>query len=171
MQTAILSIGTNLGNKVQNLITAIELLNVRAGKLLRKGAVYETESWGFKSDQVFLNQLVSLHTDLSPEELLSTILDIEKEMGRYRINQVEYVSRIIDIDILFYEEDIINQKNLSIPHPHIGDRRFILIPLAALFPHFRHPVNKLTASQMLKKCNDTSDVRLLIPVENQSSQP
>ncbi len=162
MQTVILSIGTNLGNKVLNLKKALKEINSRAGNIILTGVIYETEPWGFHSEHVFLNQLIHLQTNHSPVSLLSTILDIEKSMGRARgSNGSKYVSRVIDIDILFYGNKVIRKTNLIIPHPLIEERRFILVPLVEIFPDLLHPVNQMTPQQMLDLCPDKSIVKKL----------
>ena len=159
MQKVIFSMGTNLGNKVQNLYTAAAELSNKFGLPDKSGSIYETEPWGFKSDHTFLNQLVSIHTTLSPDSLLNIILDIERSMGRKRNIDSGYVSRIIDIDILFYGDEIIRKDNLIIPHPLIQERRFILIPLIELVPSLIHPVYHITPKQMLERCQDKTIVR------------
>jgi 2-amino-4-hydroxy-6-hydroxymethyldihydropteridine diphosphokinase len=154
---AFLGIGSNLGNRRENLIIAIRRIEEVTGNALCLSSVYETEPWGFSSDTSFLNMVAGIETSLSPVALLSAILEIEISMGRIRGNK-QYSSRIIDIDILIFGDLVIDEKHLHIPHSHLHERRFVLVPLCEIAPGFIHPVFNKTISSLLESCSDHSSV-------------
>ena len=136
MHTVYLSLGTNLGDKKHNLVSAIKEIERRVGPVRAQSAFLTTEPWGFESENTFLNAAVRVETELSPNALLRITQQIEREMGRTRKSSVDpqqstviYHDRIIDIDILLYDDLHINTKKLTIPHPHMYERDFVLIPL------------------------------------------
>lgn len=143
-----LGLGTNIGNKRKNLITAASLLAERAGDILTLSRFYESEPWGFKSENMFLNAALKLQTDFAPLTLLSAIQQIEIEMGRTEKSKGEYHDRIIDIDILLYERLIMQNPNLIIPHPLMTERKFVMEPLAEIAPTFMHPILNLTIAEL-----------------------
>jgi 2-amino-4-hydroxy-6-hydroxymethyldihydropteridine diphosphokinase len=151
-----LLIGGNLGNRVENLDKAVLLLNQRAGKVTEKSGIYQTAPWGLAEQAPFLNQALMLQTDSDAGKLLDTILGIELEMGRTR--KEKNGPRIIDIDIMFYGNEMIDHPNLKVPHPHMQERRFALVPLNDLCPEFIHPVLHKTIKRLLDECPDTLDV-------------
>jgi len=157
MKTVFLGIGTNLGEREENLRQAITLIGDHIGIITRVSSVYETEPWGFKSETTFLNIVVMAETKLTPSGLLGRILMIEAMMGRLREGK-GYKSRVIDIDILFFGNRIFENKVLTIPHPKIQDRRFVLIPLSEIAADLEHPVFKKSIQELLKKCKDKSEV-------------
>jgi len=157
METAFLSLGSNMGDRVKNLDTCMLKISDTAGKLKAVSGLYETEPWGFEAETSFLNIAVQIETGLSPRVLLDTFLEIEKSMGRVRSGR-GYFSRIIDIDILLYGDILINDHNLIIPHPHLHDRRFVLVPLADIAPEVVHPGLRKTITELLGKCSDNSMV-------------
>lgn len=158
MKTVYLGIGTNLGEREENLRQAITLIGEHIGDITRVSSVYETEPWGFKSETTFLNLVVIAETELTPSGLLGRILMIEAMMGRLR-EGVGYKSRVIDIDILFFGSRIFENKALTIPHPKIQDRKFVLIPLAEIAGDLIHPVFKKNIQELLKECKDKSEVK------------
>lgn len=155
MNKGVISIGTNLGDKLQNLKEASFRIQSLGCNILKQSSVYETEPWGFYPGSNFLNQVIELETNMMPGDLLDQLLKIEKEMGRER-SMNGYESRIIDLDILFYGNKVILEGNLVIPHPLIQDRRFILIPLNEILPNFQHPVIHKSISELLDSCRDNS---------------
>lgn len=137
---AYIALGTNLGNKRRNLILAGALLAERGGDVKAMSGFYETEPWGFESDNTFLNAALLLETPLSPLDLLHLTQGIEKEMGRSSKSDGEYHDRIIDIDILLYGGEVIDVSGLAVPHPLMHKRGFVLRPLAEIAPYAVHPI-------------------------------
>ena len=130
MHTIYLSLGTNLGSREDNLERALRLLQEQVGALLRCSSVHETTPWGFESSHMFLNLCVCMATSLSPLQLLATTKQIERQLGRTRKSaHGHYVDRLIDIDILLYDDAHVNESDLIIPHPHMYERDFVMLPL------------------------------------------
>ncbi|MBX3163404.1 MAG: 2-amino-4-hydroxy-6-hydroxymethyldihydropteridine diphosphokinase [Bacteroidetes bacterium] len=154
MNLVFLGLGGNTGNRLENLKRAVNALQKSCGRVLKQSSVYETEAWGFVSHKNYLNQVVSLETALSPQQLLKEILNIESELGRTR-SENRYSDRSLDIDILLFNGEIISAENLEIPHPRLHERRFVLVPLNDVAPTVMHPVLKKTLSELLKNCQDT----------------
>ncbi len=152
---AVILLGTNLGQKKKNLITATEFLNTD-NELLAFSKVYETSAWGLTEQDSFLNQVLILKTNLLPFELLKFCQNIENKMGRVR--KQKWGERIIDIDILYYNQQIIDTENLQIPHPFLHERRFTLVPLAEIIPLFIHPGLHKTQKELLQICTDLGEV-------------
>ena len=133
---AYLGIGTNLGNRTNNMHSAIGLINERAGHVLACSSFIETEPWGFNSDNIFLNAVIEIETSHSPHELLRITQEIERTMGRtHKSVNGFYSDRVIDIDILFYGSLTVNDEDLTIPHPLIWQRPFVYKPLLEIAPH------------------------------------
>jgi 2-amino-4-hydroxy-6-hydroxymethyldihydropteridine diphosphokinase len=158
MKRVFLGIGTNLGDRENNLKKAVEKIEEFIGRINASSSVYETEPWGFRSENDFLNMAVEVETELKPSGLLGRLLMIESLLGRLREGK-EYASRIIDIDILFYGDNIIETKALTVPHPRIPERKFVLVPLCEIAPDLVHPVIKKSIQTLLKKCPDKNKVR------------
>ncbi len=159
MPDVYLILGGNLGDRNGNLQKASRLISGNIGKIANKSSVYETEPWGFEHRLNFLNQVVKSDTSLKPGEVLEEIIKIEKLCGRKRQSKV-YEARIIDIDILFYNSEVIKSDRLIIPHPKIQERMFVLAPMAELQPDFIHPELKASVSYLKDKCRDTRWVRI-----------
>lgn len=138
-------------------------ITLSIGKISAESSLYESEPWGFHADKCFLNQVVKAETDMQPAEILDEILFIEKKLGRIRNNSETYQSRTIDIDILFYNDQIIAEKDLIIPHPRIQERMFTLLPLSELDQSFVHPASRKTISQLIRECHDPGSVYLYNP--------
>lgn len=161
MNKAYLLIGGNKGDRLKILQQAVRAIDSRAGKVLEESPVYETAAWGKTDQDAFLNQALLIDTPYSPETLLEKILQIETEMGRVR--QEKYGPRTIDIDILLYNDRHLETAALTIPHPELANRRFALIPLAALAPQLKHPVLHDSIQSLLKHCKDELEVTLYRP--------
>ena len=157
MNDAYLLTGGNIGNRLVSLQQACMKIEKQAGIVLQKSAVYETAAWGVTDQNLFLNQVLLVSTSLPPEELLHTLLNIEQELGRKRI--VKMGPRIIDIDILFYNNEIISTSVLTVPHPQIANRRFVLTPLNEIAPGFVHPGLQKTITELLEICPDNLEVK------------
>jgi len=158
MKSVFLGIGTNIGNREENLKQAITLTGEHIGNVIMVSSVYETEPWGFTSETSFLNMVAKVETGLTPSGLLGRILMIEAMMGRLREGS-GYKSRIIDIDILFFGSRIFGNKVLTIPHPKIQERRFVLVPLSEIAGDMIHPVFNKSIQELLKECKDQSEVK------------
>jgi 2-amino-4-hydroxy-6-hydroxymethyldihydropteridine diphosphokinase len=158
LKKAYISIGSNLGNRLQNLQNALFHLDAQVGKITSISKVYESESWGFEAAD-FFNACVSLETYLTPEEVLLKILSIEKMLGRERFLEEGYESRTIDIDIIYYGNEVVQTDRLTVPHPKLQDRKFVLMPLAEIAPQFYHPILKKDTRNLLQECRDKGHVR------------
>jgi 2-amino-4-hydroxy-6-hydroxymethyldihydropteridine diphosphokinase len=158
MKKVYLGLGSNLGKRENYLAEAYAMIEKHIGQIVKSSSVYETEPWGFNSDDPFLNTVIESETKLSPSGVLKTILKIERLLGRIRGDE-QYSSRAIDIDILFYEDLIIDEVSLKIPHPHLHKRMFVLVPLYEIAPQLIHPVFNKTIASMLESCEDRSKVR------------
>ena len=152
MNVAYLLTGGNTGNRLQYLKTAVEAINKQCGRIVKKSPVYETAAWGLQDQNSFLNQGIELSTKLSAYELLDCLLQIEENIGRIR--REKYGSRIIDIDILLFNDDVVDTRSLQIPHPELPNRRFALKCLCDIARNKIHPVSKKTIARMLKECTD-----------------
>ncbi|MDR1847279.1 MAG: 2-amino-4-hydroxy-6-hydroxymethyldihydropteridine diphosphokinase [Bacteroidales bacterium] len=144
----ILGIGSNLGERKQNIIAACDLLERKLGKILAKSSIIETKPWGFESNDLFLNAVIVIETDKTPLEALEICFQIERNLGRVRSNATTYQSRTIDLDILFCDDVIMSSNRLTIPHPLIIYRDFVLTPLKEIVPNFVHPVLKRKISDL-----------------------
>lgn len=144
MALVYLGLGTNIGNKRKNMVTAAALLAERAGDVLSLSSFYETEPWGFASENTFLNAALELETTYSPLELLHLTQQIEREMGRTQKSNGAYHDRIIDIDILLYGNEVVHHEDLVVPHPLMQQRLFVMQPLAEIAPSLVHPVLQKT---------------------------
>jgi len=160
MTEVYLSTGGNIGNRLNYLSKAKKEIQKRCGHILQQSSIYETGAWGMENQKSFLNQVLKIETMLEPEQILKSILQIEEELGRKR--QLKYGPRTIDIDILFFNDEVINLQGLKIPHPQMQNRRFVLVPLNEIAPDKIHPVFKKNVSQLLAECADPLTVNKLI---------
>lgn len=149
----LLLLGSNIGDRQLALQRAEKEISFQAGKIVHRSSVYETAPWGFESSDLFLNQVVEINTVMQAPELLICLQNIETSMGRVRDHQ-GYRSRIIDLDILFYKDLILDGQDLVLPHPRLHLRRFVLKPLNEIAPGLIHPVFKKSIQQLLKECKD-----------------
>lgn len=161
MKKAFLSLGTNMGDRKKSLARAIRYINVSIGHIIDLSGIYETEPWGFNAEENFLNIVIEVISDLEPLEMMKKSLEIEDKLGRIRSNSNGYASRVIDIDILFYHDIVLSEPLLTLPHPHLHNRRFVLEPLSEIAPDFIHPILRLTVAELLAKCTDTCSVQQL----------
>ncbi len=157
---SLILIGSNQGQRELIISQSIKMLAERCGEVLLVSSLYETEPWGFIAEQNFLNQVVALDTEMNPYDLLRELLMIEKELGRKRHDVEGYESRPIDLDILYYDDIIISDEDLILPHPRLHKRRFALMPLCDIAADFIHPVFKRSNRELLNECEDTSEVKL-----------
>jgi 2-amino-4-hydroxy-6-hydroxymethyldihydropteridine diphosphokinase len=155
------SIGSNLGDRAENLERAIESLSEIGVQVLRCSSIYETEPVDFLAQPWFLNCVVEGETSHMPRQLLEELQAIERKLGSKKL--VPRGPRIIDLDILFYETAVIREAGMEIPHPRLAERRFVLVPLAELAPEIRHPVLRKTAAELLAATQDGSAVRIWQP--------
>jgi 2-amino-4-hydroxy-6-hydroxymethyldihydropteridine diphosphokinase len=154
---ACFSLGSNLGDRVKYLDSARMLMAERMGKVESVSGIYESPSWGYASDHSYYNCCVVIRTGLSPLALIDLALEVEREMGRNREGG-NYADRIIDIDLLLYGDKVMVHPRLRLPHPRMGERRFVLVPLAEIAPDLVHPGSGLSIARMLERCQDPSEV-------------
>lgn len=148
-----LLLGGNIGNRELLLSRAISLIGQKIGPVIKTSALYETAAWGKQEQAAFLNQAVMATTSLSASATLMKIQEIERDLGRARIEK--WGSRTIDIDIIFFNHEHIDQPGLSVPHPHMQDRNFVLVPLAEIAPTYIHPLLQSDVATLQKQCRDT----------------
>ncbi len=159
MNVAFLSLGGNLGNRMENMNQAIKTISIECGKIVRMSKVYETEPWGKSSQNRYLNRVIKINTELSAKALLDTLLSIEKRGGRKR-DKDQYADRTIDIDILFFNDSVIQLPALQVPHPRAHLRKFILVPLHEIEKGLIHPIFKKDIKTLLSNCEDKLEVHL-----------
>lgn len=153
MKKLILSLGSNLGDREKFLKDAMIEIEQSIGRIRQTSSVYQTTPWGFDSSELFLNQIVLVATRLSPEEVLEQIQLIERKAGRIRSSS-GFQDRTLDIDIIFYDDLILDTPELKIPHPHLHQRLFVLMPLHEVAPMWKHPVYQKDITALLQECDD-----------------
>jgi 2-amino-4-hydroxy-6-hydroxymethyldihydropteridine diphosphokinase len=159
MEWTFLMLGSNLGDRYAHLHEAKSLLTKCLGKLIKESSIYETASWGDLAQPSFLNQALLFHSKLSPNEILDKALSIEKKMGRIRDPSNKNAGRIIDIDLIYYGHQVLESPELSLPHPRLQERRFVLAPLQEMAPAFIHPLLGKSQQALLLACTDPLEVR------------
>lgn len=157
MHLAYLLIGSNLGDKTTYLKNAGSYIQQQCGQIVKQSSFYETEPWGFTEQPSFLNQALCIQTELAPAQLMHTLLQIESSMGRTR--KLKMGPRIIDLDILQIDQQIVDTPLLQLPHPAMHLRRFALIPMEEIAPQLIHPQFNKTITQLLAECTDQTDVQ------------
>ncbi len=168
MNDAYLLIGGNVGDRNFYLTKSVELIAVHCGKIEQFSSIYETAPWGKLNQGSFLNQVIRISTRLEPIELLDAILMVENILGRKR--EEKYGARTLDIDILYYKNLTVHETALTIPHPRISERRFVLTPLAEIASHFIDPIHNKTIATLLLACQDNlSVIKLPVIVNNDIS--
>jgi 2-amino-4-hydroxy-6-hydroxymethyldihydropteridine diphosphokinase len=163
--TVLLSLGTNMGDKLENLQTCISVLHKTVATVIKVSNVYETPTWGFEG-AAFYNCAIAIHTHKSAQKLLSEIVKVEKKLGRIRTNSEQYESRSIDIDIISFNDEIIETENLKIPHIQLQNRKFVLFPMRDIAPKWKHPKLNKTISELLISCEDTSKITTVGTLKN-----
>ena len=151
----LVSIGSNQGNRLENLTTAIAFIHQEIASVVKVSKIYETPAWGFESD-AFYNGMVLLHSYKTPQKILAQLLKIERQMGRVRTSEKGYQARIIDLDVIAYDEEVIATENLQIPHPQMQNRNFVLLPMKEIKHDWEHPVLKKSISELVENTSDES---------------
>ena len=161
MAIVYLCLGSNSGDRLKFIEQAVSFLNLAENiKIVRTTALYETEPWGIKNQNWFLNMIVEIKTNLKAQDLLLKCLNIEKTLGRNREKEQKWGERPIDIDIIFYDKEIINTEILTVPHPRMHERAFVLVPLLELIPDFIHPVLHKSVSELYDDLQEVENVML-----------
>ena len=160
MNVTYLCLGGNIGDRQKALELANAKINQIIGEVSLKSPIYETEAWGVDNQQAYLNQCIEVKTELMPNELILSLLSIEKELGRERSISLTYQPRTIDIDILLYNNEVIETEELTVPHPRLHLRKFVLIPLNAIAPNYLHPIFNKTIFSLLNESLDHLEVKL-----------
>lgn len=159
MNTAYLLAGSNMGDRTAYLQLSTKIIEEQCGSIIACSHIYETAAWGVTDQPSFYNQALAVQTILPPEQLMQTLLNIEATIGRQRVQKMG--PRIIDLDVLLIDDLIIKTPLLTVPHPHLTERRFALTPLAEIAPGLIHPVANKTIAQLLEECNDMLPVMKL----------
>jgi len=161
MALTYLLLGSNQGDREYFLAAGINRIGMLPGQVVITSGIYVTAAWGLADQPDFLNQVILFQTSLLPEDLLAHLNQIEQELGRVR--KIKWSARVIDIDILYYDDIILQTDNLTIPHPHLHERRFTLVPLTEIAPEYRHPVLGKTSKELLAMCPDNLEVKAFSP--------
>lgn len=159
MHQLILLFGSNLGDRLSYIHQATQHCMIELGEIKSQSSIYETAPWGITEQQSFYNQVIEFSTIVNPQDVLMKILAIEEKLGRVR--HEKWGARIIDIDILYYDDVVIESENLKIPHPYLHERRFTLAPLVEILPSFIHPTIHVTNEVLMRNCRDQSFVSIL----------
>ncbi|MCL9768961.1 2-amino-4-hydroxy-6-hydroxymethyldihydropteridine diphosphokinase [Flavobacterium sp. HXWNR69] len=164
----ILSLGSNQGNRLEAIQSCIDLIHSEVATVVKVSKVYETPAWGFESES-FYNAVILIHTTKSAQKILNQVLKVEKKLGRARSKDSGYQARIIDVDIIAFDEEIISTENLQVPHPLMQNRKFVLQPMLDLGLNWEHPLLKKSISQLLAQTEDTSEIKaihsIISPIE------
>lgn len=158
LHTVYLCIGGNLGDRLENIQETHDFISFNMGEIVAMSSVYESSPWEMTGAEDFLNQVVVIETELTPLQLLQEIQELEEYYGRQR-KAGQYLSREMDVDILFWNDEVHTFDKLTVPHPRMAERRFVLVPLAEVAPEFIHPVLKKSVAALLADCTDASNVK------------
>jgi len=161
----VLSIGSNQGSRLENIQKCIDLIHQKVSTVIQVSKLYETPAWGFESD-AFYNCALLLHTNSSAQKILNQVLKVEKELGRIRLNQEGYQSRIIDVDLIVFDNEIIDSEKLKIPHPLMQNRNFVLLPMQDLKLNWKHPILQKTITELIAVTPDDSVCIVVQSLEN-----
>jgi len=164
MALAYLLLGSNLGHRFSYLNQAQQLIAEQCGEIIKQSSIYETAAWGFTNQPAFYNQVIVLQTNIDPQLLMQTLMEIEEKIGRKR--EIKYGPRIIDIDILLIDNLISHTSLLELPHPFLPERRFALLPLSEVAPQLLHPIINRYISQLLEDCTDKLEVKKLENIDS-----
>jgi 2-amino-4-hydroxy-6-hydroxymethyldihydropteridine diphosphokinase len=154
-----LSLGGNLGNTIEIFQNSREILTKKVGKITQISSLYQTAAWGPIPQNDFINQVIEVETKLSAPELMDILLEIELQQGRVR--QERWGPRTLDLDIIFFGEQLISTESLEIPHPRMEDRKFVLIPMVEINPNLIHPISRKSIRQILLECKDECDCKII----------
>lgn len=154
-----LSLGGNLGNTIEIFQNSRKILIKKVGKITQLSSLYQTAAWGPIPQNDFINQVIEVETKLSAPELMDILLEIELQQGRVR--QERWGPRTLDLDIIFYGEQLISTESLEIPHPRMEDRKFVLIPMVEINPNLIHPISRKSIRQILLECKDECDCKII----------
>ena len=161
MNTAYLSLGSNMGNRHQNLVDVLSHIENYAGHIKQKSSVYETAPWGNEKQPNYLNQVVAIETNLSPLSLLHELLAVERLVGRNRNKDEKWGPRIMDIDILMYDNEVVSMDQIKVPHSKMHKRMFVLAPFAEIAPKLKHPILNKSILQLKNECKDPLTVNAM----------
>lgn len=167
MKSIYLHTGSNLGDRTAHLELARQLIHERIGPVVSASRFFETAAWGIEDQPDFLNQALLIQTQLSAASVIAKALAIESQMGRVR--QVKWGQRLIDIDLLFYEDEVIDTEDVKVPHPALQERNFVLQPLMEIAPNYVHPVLQKTVARLAEQCTDELPARVYAP-ENSTDE-
>tara|TARA_B100001287_G_scaffold88279_1_gene73938 strand:- start:559 stop:1044 length:486 start_codon:yes stop_codon:yes gene_type:complete len=156
MNIIYIQIGSNIGDRKSNIQKSMLQIETKLGKICRSSKIYESSPWGYTKQKDFLNSVIKVESDFSPFKTLEILQEIENNLGRVR--KKKWDERIIDLDILFFNKQIINAVNLTIPHQYIQERNFVLVPLNEIAPSYKHPRYKKSISCLLNECKDLEKV-------------
>lgn len=159
MEGIYLGLGSNIGDRKKHIYQTINKIESKIGPCLQQSGLYKTAAWGKTNQSYFINQVIKIHTEWAPIDILDGILAIEKQLGRIR--KEKWGERIIDIDLLFYGSEIVELPRLLVPHPFIAERRFVLAPMHEIAPDFIHPIFERSISDLLAACPDPLPVELV----------
>ncbi|MBC7524491.1 MAG: 2-amino-4-hydroxy-6-hydroxymethyldihydropteridine diphosphokinase [Flavobacterium sp.] len=161
----LLSIGSNLGNRLENIEQCIRFLHLEVGTVVKVSSLFESDSWGFDSDS-FYNCAILIHTHKKAQKVLKRCLQIEKKMGRTRNLSHQYQARIIDIDLILFDDEVIVSDSLQIPHKHLQDRKFVLLPMKEIFGQWKHPILNQSVAELITTCEDQTSCVMISKLES-----